>query len=240
VNNASPILFTLAVLALGAYLTTKQAYLGIFVTCAALVIYCLRATILQSRYFSVQLALHEANGKLEELSLRDPLTGVANRRGFERALKLECERAQRTGEPLSLLMIDIDYFKVLNDRYGHLHGDACLLRIATELEKNLNRSSDTIARYGGEEFAVVLPKTDLEGATRVAEKLRNAVLELFIANETQMSDFVTISVGVGAYECAADGSIHSFVDAADKALYAAKHNGRNRCEIAVVSEQQLS
>jgi diguanylate cyclase (GGDEF)-like protein len=233
VNNASPILFTLAVLALGAYLTTKTLYLGLFVTCLALVTYCLRATILQSRYFSVQLALHEANGKLEELSLRDPLTGVANRRGFERALNLECERAERTGEPLSLLMLDIDYFKVLNDRNGHVHGDECLVGIATELENNLNRSSDTIARYGGEEFAVVLPKTDLEGAKRVAEKLRSAVLELFIPNETEMSDFVTISVGIAAYGCTPDGSINAFVDAADKALYAAKRNGRNRFEIAV-------
>ena len=130
-------------------------------------------------------------------------------------------------------MLDIDYFKVLNDRNGHVHGDECLVGIATELENNLNRSSDTIARYGGEEFAVVLPKTDLEGAKRVAEKLRSAVLELFIPNETEMSDFVTISVGIAAYGCTPDGSINAFVDAADKALYAAKRNGRNRFEIAV-------
>jgi diguanylate cyclase (GGDEF)-like protein len=237
VNNASPILFTLAVLALGAYLTTRHLYLGIGVTCLALVLYCLRATILQMRYFRVQVALHEANDKLEELSLMDPLTGVANRRGFERSLHLECGHAIRTGEPLSMLMLDIDYFKALNDRYGHIYGDSCLVRIATELKKNLNRSHDTIARYGGEEFAIVLPRTDIEGATRVAEKLRSAVLELFISNETKIGNFVSISVGIATHGCIAETSIGAFVHAADQALYTAKRNGRNRLEIAAVTPE---
>lgn len=232
VNNASPILFTLAVLGLGAYLTTKKLYLGVAVTCLALVLYCLRATILQMRYFRVQLALHEANGKLEELSLLDPLTGVANRRGFERSLQQECRHAIRTGEPLALLMIDIDCFKALNDQYGHTYGDASLVRIAAELKKNLNRSRDVIARYGGEEFAIILPQTDIEGATRVGEKLRSAVMELFIANETTIGNFVSISVGLAVHTCTEETSIAGLIDEADRALYAAKRNGRNRLEIA--------
>ena len=238
VNNASPILFTLAVLGLGAYLTTKKLYLGIAVTCLALVLYCLRATILQMRYFRVQLALSEANGKLEELSLLDPLTGVANRRGFERALQNECDHAIRSGEPLALLMIDIDYFKSLNDQDGHTYGDACLVRIAMELKENLNRSRDTIARYGGEEFAVVLPQTDREGAIRVAEKLRRAVLELFIPNETKIGNFVSISVGLANHTCVEGTSINQFIETADRALYAAKRNGRNRLEIAAFVQTQ--
>jgi diguanylate cyclase (GGDEF)-like protein len=238
VNNASPIFFTLAVLALGAFLTTKKLYLGIAVTCFALLLYCLRATILQMRYFRVQLALYEANDKLEELSLLDPLTGVSNRRGFERALQRECAHAVRSGEPLALLMIDIDYFKALNDQYGHTHGDTCLTRIATELNKNLNRARDTIARYGGEEFAIVLPQTDVEGATRVAEKLRSAVLELFIPNETKIGNFVSISVGLATHSCTEDTSLEDFINAADQALYAAKRKGRNRLEVAPLSLRQ--
>ncbi|HEX3436808.1 MAG TPA: GGDEF domain-containing protein [Pseudacidobacterium sp.] len=235
VNNASPIFFTFAVLALGVYITTKNLPLGIAVTCVALIVYCLRSTMLQSWYFSTQTALYEANNKLHALSLRDSLTGVANRGGFERAIKLECERTQRTGEPLALLMMDVDCFKALNDTYGHVHGDECLVRIATEIEKNLNRSSDTIARYGGEEFAVLLPKTELEGAVRVAEKLRNAVMELFIPNETEISNFVSISVGIAAYGRGDKISSSGLVHAADKALYVAKRNGRNRYEIAADS-----
>jgi diguanylate cyclase (GGDEF)-like protein len=240
VNNASPILFTLAVLALGAYLTTKKAYLGIVVTCLALVLYCLRATILQIRYFRVQLALYEANGKLEELSLLDPLTGVFNRRGFERALQQECSQCIRTGEPLALLMVDIDCFKALNDHYGHTYGDTCLIRITAELKKNLNRARDCIARYGGEEFAIVLPQTDREGAIRVAEKMRSAVLQLFIPNETTIGNFVSISAGLAIHSCTEECSIEDFIDVADQALYAAKRNGRNRLEIAapLIARQQ--
>lgn len=231
-KNASPIFFTIAVLAMAAYITTKQPYFGIALISFSLLIYCFRATILQTGYFRMQLALHEANGKLEQLSLLDPLTGVRNRRGLERALVLACERAERTGEPLCLLMLDIDYFKALNDRYGHVYGDECLVRIASELEQNLNRSHDTLARFGGEEFAIVLPRTDLESATRVAEKLRSAVLELFIPNESEIGHFVSLSAGIACYGSVSDKLPQSLIRRADQALYQAKHNGRNRIEVA--------
>ncbi len=164
-------------------------------------------------------------------SLTDSLTGLFNRRFFDNALQTEFSRYKRSGSQLSLIMLDVDHFKKYNDYYGHLNGDKCLQKIAEALKTKVKRGTDIVARYGGEEFVVILPDTNLQGATILADRLRQFVSKLGIPHaESDVSNFVTISLGI-----AATGE-HSFTDGtqlvalADKALYYAKENGRNRFE----------
>lgn len=178
----------------------------------------------------------ELNRKLEELSLQDPLTGVANRRSFDRGLEREWSGAMRTQQPLSLLMIDVDYFKKLNDQYGHRYGDEALVMLARALSEVLPRNSDLLARYGGEEFSAVLPFTGAEGAAEVAARMHTAVAALKINHETQIGSIVTISIGVAVCEPPYDDRLARLgpvllVDTADSALYLAKDKGRNRTEV---------
>jgi diguanylate cyclase (GGDEF)-like protein len=198
----------------------------------ALAVYGIRATLLQSRYLQAQQELQAARDKMEEMSLTDSLTNVANRRSFDRTLDVEWRRAVRRRTPLSLLMIDVDFFKNLNDRYGHLYGDACLIQIAQALQAALPRSADLLARYGGEEFAVILSATDAAGAGTVARRMKEFVTSLKLKNETQIGDTVTISIGVATYDFPLTGSSASFMQAVDGALYLAKRHGRNRIEFA--------
>lgn len=174
--------------------------------------------------------LLEANLKLEKLSNMDSLTSVANRRFLEKNMKKEWARALRDKSPMSLLMIDIDYFKKFNDTYGHVEGDVCLKRVVRTLKNVLKRPGDLIARYGGEEFVVLLPNTDLEGSLNVAEKMRLAVMDLKIEHEkSDTSNVVTVSIGV--YTAHPDNNnieYIDFIDKADKMLYQAKEGGRNR------------
>lgn len=176
--------------------------------------------------------LEAANRQLLELSRTDALTGVANRRSFDDTLELECRRCRRathkiTGpENLSLLMIDVDHFKLYNDLYGHPRGDRVLSRVASAMKAALRRPSDFIARYGGEEFAVILPDTPPDGALMVAERLRTAVEELGIEHaKSSTGPHVTISIGA-ASSCVPETL--SLLLAADGALYEAKRGGRNR------------
>jgi diguanylate cyclase (GGDEF)-like protein len=165
--------------------------------------------------------------KTKELSFTDPLTGVHNRRYFNQVYVREFERARRYSRPLSVLMIDIDHFKIYNDTLGHLAGDALLRRLAQELADNLRRT-DYLARYGGEEFAVLLPETDYERACRVAEKLRRQVeLTRFDGEEVQPEGKLTISVGAASYPRHADDPLQ-LLEMADRSLYGAKANGRNQ------------
>jgi diguanylate cyclase (GGDEF)-like protein len=173
--------------------------------------------------------LEEANRGLERLSLLDPLTGIANRRHFERVLEFERKRSDRTGASLGLLMIDIDNFKAYNDELGHVAGDACLKMVVEALAGAMRGAGDLLARYGGEEFAVVMPGADLEGALSLAERLRLRVEELEIPGPAPSdSRRVTISVGVAATPDARGTSAEALVAAADRALYEAKQAGRNR------------
>jgi diguanylate cyclase len=165
-------------------------------------------------------------------SLTDPLTGLGNRKYFDRSIELAVKTAQVTGEPLSLLMVDIDHFKSFNDSYGHLTGDQVLRLVALSLKQTI-KGQDITARYGGEEFVVVLPTTALRQALTVADHIRRAVMakELKKKSTGEILGRVTISVGVSMLK--PDDTTDSLIDRADACLYAAKRNGRNRvvCEV---------
>lgn len=169
------------------------------------------------------------NHTLEELALLDGLTGLANRRHFDIALKNEMTRAARNNRSIALLMLDIDYFKQYNDIYGHVAGDLCLQQLGRMLKSMASRSGDLMARYGGEELAIILPDTDLEGAKLLAERVLEGIRELKIAHSGSPMEIVTVSIGVSAkvphpYNDTPLGLVHL----ADNALYAAKKSGRNR------------
>jgi diguanylate cyclase (GGDEF)-like protein len=172
--------------------------------------------------------LQRLNEELRRLSIMDGLTGVANRRFFNFLLAQEWRRAARSGLPVALVMIDVDCFKNYNDHYGHLQGDNCLVRVAHTLQTFVRRSGDLVARYGGEEFSVLLPATEAQGAAAVAELLRSKIEELDLEHAHSAADNrVTISLGVAAIVPGRDSAPEVLVAAADKALYQAKHEGRN-------------
>lgn len=179
--------------------------------------------------------LFEAHVSLQQASMRDALTGLYNRTYFNEQVDSLISTAQRSGQPLSLVMVDVDHFKRYNDAFGHLKGDACLAAVAHALAGVVHRSADFIARYGGEEFIVVLPDTDASQAQALAERAREAVLRLRI-EATAPSRYVTVSAGC-ATSVPGDGalSIDTLVEIADAALYRAKAGGRN----LVMSAQPL-
>lgn len=163
----------------------------------------------------------------------DSLTGLSNRRYFDEAFALEYQRMTRSGEPLSLLMLDVDRFKNFNDHYGHLAGDNCLRQIGMTLTNNVIRVTDIVARYGGEEFVVVLVDTDQEGAVHVAERIRIAVEALAIPHlDSDVADVVTVTIGVVAVFPSRMDSMDRVVALADEALYRAKDAGRNRVSVS--------
>ena len=191
------------------------------------------ALIMQERLQLLELRtqqLEQANQDLHRLSHLDSLTGVANRRRFEEALDLEWRRASRAGTPLSLIMIDTDFFKPFNDVYGHQRGDACLTLVANTLRNALNRPGDMVARYGGDEFMILIPGTDAEGAAEIAEAMRVRVEGMEITHKGSPDDkVVTISLGVVTGYPTRGFSTGELISAADEALYQAKDEGRNRC-----------
>lgn len=173
--------------------------------------------------------LKDANQVLNELSYLDPLTGIGNRRRFAERLDHEWRRALRARGPLSLIMIDIDFFKPFNDTNGHQKGDACLRAIAGALADGLPRAGDSVARYGGEEFAVILPLTDRDGAVTLAESLRQRIQALAIPHAASpIASVVTISCGVATVTPSPEIASSELTRLADESLYVAKHTGRNR------------
>ena len=171
--------------------------------------------------------------ELEELSFKDGLTGVANRRMFDSNLEMEWANARRHQRPLSLIMLDIDYFKEYNDEYGHLQGDDCLRRVAALLEGVAVRPRDLVARFGGEEFVLVLPETDAKAASKVAERCRRVILEEQIQHDqSEVSPFLTVSLGVGTIIPTTQDKPSFFIDAVDRLLYKAKQTGRNCVELS--------
>lgn len=173
--------------------------------------------------------LEDANHMLNELSYLDPVTGIGNRRRFQQRLDEEWRRAIRAGAVVSLVMVDIDFFKPYNDTYGHQQGDDCLRTIAAALADGLPRSGDAVARWGGEEFAIILPLTGREGAVKLAESLRLKVEGLGIPHSaSSVAGVVTISCGVATVPAIADVPPSELTRLADESLYVAKHTGRNR------------
>ena len=176
-------------------------------------------------------SLGKVNAELSALASTDALTGLPNRRQFDATLHKEWYRALRDATPLSLLMIDVDHFKPLNDRFGHQVGDAFLALIGHTIRDNVRRAGDMAARYGGEEFAVVLPGTAAAGALEIAELIRRAIQSADTSRIIEGGYPLSVSIGVGATVALAGGGSASLVHSADAALYQAKRNGRNRVEL---------
>ena len=181
-------------------------------------------------------ALKRENQNLKTLSITDSLTGVYNRLMFEYGIKREWNRCKRHSVPLSLIMADVDFFKEFNDNYGHQAGDNCIKQIANILSDCANRSSDMVARIGGEEFVILLPHFDGESALKLAEEMRKRVEKLAIPHfYSDVSDHVTISLGVNTIIPDGESSLEEFISEADKALYKAKET-RN-CAVSTARER---
>lgn len=159
----------------------------------------------------------------------DSLTQIANRRAFDQRLSNEWQRLSRENLPMSLLLCDVDFFKRYNDRYGHLAGDDCLRAVAKAIENGIRRPADLAARYGGEEFAVILPNTERDGSIFIAEQICQAIANLNILHEASyVCDRVSISIGVSTTFPVRKGDSRVLIEHADKALYLAKNQGRDR------------
>ncbi|MCF4776484.1 GGDEF domain-containing protein [Acinetobacter baumannii] len=185
-----------------------------------------------------RIELMQQAQQLSLLSQQDALTGLANRRYLDETLDNEWRRALRHETPLTIMMVDIDFFKPYNDSLGHLKGDQCLKDIATAISSIAARSGDLVARYGGEEFLLLFPMTNAQQAKNQAERLMNAIKKIAIFHPcSSVSPYVTISVGVATTIPRLNDSISAFVSRADHALYQAKTNGRNQYQIALNEEQ---
>lgn len=193
------------------------------------------------RRIKVENALRQANQELHRLATIDNLTQIPNRRQFDQYLEREWRRLTREKAPLSLILLDIDYFKRYNDSKGHQAGDLCLKKIAQAIAKSVQRPADLGARYGGEEFAVILPHTDLEGAIYVANRIKIAVQNLQLEHpSSDVSQIVTLSQGISSTIPVRETSPESLIHDADLALYHAKSQGRNQLQIGTLSASSPS
>jgi diguanylate cyclase (GGDEF)-like protein len=194
----------------------------------------LKAKNLQLEHQNRQLQAAEErllllNQKLNQLATLDGLTQIANRYRFDEFLNREWQRGKREQFPLSLILCDIDYFKLYNDRFGHQEGDICLTKVAQTISKTVQRPADLVARYGGEEFAIILPQTPAKSALQVAEKIRLQVKSLVISHpDSLVSDYVTLSLGVSCVIPNSQYQKQQLLLEADRALYQAKKTGRDR------------
>ncbi|MDH5681579.1 MAG: GGDEF domain-containing protein [Spirochaetota bacterium] len=178
--------------------------------------------------------LKKLEEQLKHLSYFDALTEIGNRRSFDQAFETEWRRALRNGSPISLIMIDIDFFKRYNDSYGHQAGDECLKKISKAIHNSLNRPGDIVARYGGEEFVVILSLTDRDGAAVIAENIRAEIEDMKIEHrESSVSKHVTISLGTATTTPKQESESSELIYQADTALYRAKENGRNQVCVAM-------
>jgi diguanylate cyclase (GGDEF)-like protein len=219
VRAGSPLMLTSTLLAVATSLFNTRPTFAIAGFFAASLGTGLRNVLVQSRSFA-------ESDKLGELARIDGLTGLANRRQFDQTLEDEWKRARRGGDPLALLMIDVDHFKALNDAHGHQAGDDALRLVAKALASCATRGADLVARYGGEEFAVIVPGTHHEGAAALANAMRVAVAQLGIVSPTANGG-LTVSIGVGYVHSVSNQDPETLVTAADNALYAAKRAGRD-------------
>ena len=230
-------LITAGIFALAAAVTAQHPALGLSAIFALIAMQGVQGAVVQLNYLTGrnrllehEHELQEVNAALRQMSLEDPLTHIANRRRFEAALQLSWRRSARKSQPIALLMIDVDYFKGVNDSHGHSYGDECLVRIARMLREHARRPDDIVARLGGEEFVILLPDTESVGAEAVAMRVQEAVRALGVESKASPFDqLLTVSIGVGAVNSPAYGvDPTALVDCADQALYDAKHQGRNR------------
>ncbi|WP_242107418.1 GGDEF domain-containing protein [Luteimonas aquatica] len=224
VDTASPLILPVALLIVAAKVAPYDLPLAAAGFFTAMIGYGAR---------SVRIQLRDSREReyLGELTRVDALTGLANRRRFDDALRAEWSRIRRGVEWLSLILIDIDHFKQLNDRWGHQAGDAGIRLVGLTLLAHAKRSGDLVARYGGEEFAVILPGTSPEQAVQIANAMREAVERIERISE-EFPVGMTISAGVGSIHQSSQGTIASLLQAADEALYRAKDAGRNRVQLA--------
>lgn len=191
---------------------------------------------IQERTFELNIALQEleqANQELAELNTRDELSGLYNRRYYNQKITAEFRRCKRNLTPLSLIIVDIDHFKTINDQYGHQVGDLCIETVAKHIQSYMKRISDVGCRYGGEEFCLILPDTELAGAVALAENIRQKVP---VINYQEQQIAVHVSCGISCYQQEQDASPDMLFAAADKALYKAKQQGRNQVQQLAISE----
>ena len=187
----------------------------------------------------MHLDLKRSRDNLENLSMIDALTGIANRRRFNEYYLAEWKRSIREATQLSLIMIDIDFFKLYNDNHGHGAGDECLRRVAKGLHDIVRRPADLLVRFGGEEFACILPKTNLQGTVRIAELMRKNIETLKIPHgHSAISDYITVSLGTATHLPNEHSRSDTLIDEADKCLYQAKENGRNQLRSIDLNEIQ--
>ncbi|HKX41043.1 MAG TPA: diguanylate cyclase, partial [Burkholderiaceae bacterium] len=235
VRSASPIILAVALLVLSLFLIRVDYPAGAAGVLIAVLGYGARNIVAQVRHIEREDSLQRDRSELQTIAWTDALTGVANRRYIDRALE-RAAQARRHGRretgSYAVLMVDIDHFKGLNDRYGHVAGDSCLRIVARTMLHALARPGDVLARYGGEEFIVLLHDADVHGARIVAERMRSAVQALAIEHRASPLGVVTVSIGVASAAIDAGTPPAQLVDAADKALYAAKCAGRNRVGMA--------
>jgi diguanylate cyclase (GGDEF)-like protein len=229
IDNARPIFVGLSLVILSAIVAQQHLQVALGFIFGAFVIYGIRSTLLQSRLQQTRMELEKANGRLGELAMQDGLTGVANRRSFNQRLEAEWSRSQRTGKPLSLLLIDVDHFKELNDGHGHVAGDECLKHLVSTLRGVLHRPGDLLARYGGDEFVALLPETDAPGAVHVAALMKEALVTQDWSSDGPRIP-MTVSIGCSCWESQPGATAEGLFEAADKALYQAKERGRDRVE----------
>lgn len=220
------------------WLVAYSAFLNCtFVTVMALIIARVNYAVRVKDYLNLKLIkrqkeeLAQSNDMLRRMSYLDALTDIPNRRYFDEYISREWNRAGRDKRPLTLLMIDVDKFKLFNDTYGHQAGDRCLTQVAKTLSRVLRRTGDFVARYGGEEFVVVLSGTDHSGAGQVAERMRRAVAGLNILHPKAQSGRLTVSIGMATRMPGEHNQLEQLIAEADSGLYRAKRDGGNKCQV---------
>lgn len=235
-GTLSPLLISTGVFALAASVTVHFPILALASIFLLLLAQGLEAGVLQRKFLTGQelllereRALREANATLEKLSELDPLTNISNRRRFDAALDQAGRRAARQRKPIALLMVDVDYFKGINDVHGHGYGDVCLVSLARTLGMQAKRPYDLVARYGGDEFFLLLPDTGAHGAAAMADRIQAAVRKINLENRgSPIGGRLTVSVGAGVSDGEFRIGVAALVDLADRALLEAKRRGRNQ------------
>lgn len=236
VEALSPMMITVGIMGLAAAVTRQHMLIGLAAIFILLAIQGTQSALVQLTYLKSRNLLLEreqqlqtANVALEQLSLQDPLTGIANRRHFNSSLENAWRRAIRKRQAIALLMVDVDFFKGVNDQHGHSYGDQCLVSIAQTLSGHARRPDDVVARMGGEEFVVLLPDTDRAGAEIIAHWIHEAIKRMRVVNKASpFESQLTVSVGIAVSTPQPGAEYSALVECADLALYDAKGQGRNR------------